>query len=597
MVRTRSETMGVEKSTPSPSPSPSNSNSRRRRKEMLTTRGPTIRKHVVVSKEEEKASNRKRIQVEKGISLVEKSSKKKKRNDSNTTDSIIQVGDTINLSDLLFTNYRDYLITCNQNNRRVKAKDLAGKVIVLYVVSLITHLDTWRAPIVNLRDIYSKLHPKGDFEIVFVALGDDDAFNHCTPLIGSNTRKCFRQVFSMMPPCPAIPLSDQKSRKRLENLLPIRSPADSFIIDPRGVVLQSDATDLLLRYGAAGYPFTNERIQFLDSEDNLVRMLPFSVPLNNLDDKVVRLYFCPCLDDGLDGLRTTRKLDMVYKELSKNIKDFEIVLIYTHGWCGHEDTCGLIDEDSFLDEIKTMPWLALPFTDTDCNKKLQRIFQNPQDLEYPKPAARLIIIGPHGKFIEPLGTNILLYYGAPAYPFTLNSAVSLELERVKKVKPEIFWDLDTIFTRNDGSQVRFSQFVGKRIIVLYQSDSWRCDYETLGKLKARYFQMKGTDDEFEVIHILSDIGYYDRFEAPMPWLMHTPFDRHSHACRFMSTVFNGTGGLLAFDHDGSVVRVTRNPLLGDSKVFPYHHCGDMDNEVLLDVKEKIGRGLESVHPD
>ncbi|KAL6568131.1 hypothetical protein OROHE_003815 [Orobanche hederae] len=582
-VRTRSETMGVEKS-PSPSPSPSNSNSRRRRKEMLTTRGPTIRKHVV-SKEEEKTSNRKRIQVEKGISLVEKSSKKKnvkkKRNDSNTTDSIIQVGDTINLSDLLFTNYRDYLITCNQNNRRVKAKDLAGKIIVLYVVSLITHLDTWRAPIVNLRDIYSKLHPKGDFEIVFVALGDDDAFNHCTPLIGSNTRKCFRQVFSMMPPCPAIPLSDKKSRKRLESLLPICPPADSFIIDPRGVVLQSDATDLLLRYGAAGYPFTNERIQFLDSEDNLVRMLPFSVkkylasperdylinnkgdhvPLNNLDDKVVGLYFCPCLDDGLDGLRTTRKLDMVYKELSKNIKDFEIVLIYTHGWCGHEDTCGLIDEDSFLDEIKTMPWLALPFTDTDCNKKLQRIFQNPQDLEYPKPAARLIIIGPHGKFIEPLGTNILLYYGAPAYPFTLNSAVSLELERVKKVKPEIFWDLDTIFTRNDGSQ------------------------------------MKGTDDEFEVIHILSDIGYYDRFEAPMPWLMHTPFDRHSYACRFMSVVFHGTGGLLAFDHDGSVVRVTRNPLLGDSKVFPFHHCGDMDNEVLLDVKEKIGMGLESVHPD
>lgn len=157
-------------------------------------------------------------------------------------------------------------------------------------MSLTYDFDTWRAPIVNLRDIYSKLHPKGNFEIVFVALWEYDDFGGSLPLMGSNTRECFREITSMMPPCPAIPLSDRKSINRLERIFCVGDdciPLDetlgvpfgpiSFIIDPRGVVLQSYATPLLLRYGAAGYPFTNERIQFLDSEDNFVRMQPFSV--------------------------------------------------------------------------------------------------------------------------------------------------------------------------------------------------------------------------------------------------------------------------------------------------------------------------------
>ncbi|KAL6561381.1 hypothetical protein OROMI_016982 [Orobanche minor] len=393
MVRTRSsDTMGIEKSS-----------SAARRKGILITKSPTIRKHGG-SKEK---SKKKKSNIMKGTPahLVgkEKSRKRKKKK------NMIQVGDIINLSDLLFTNYRDYLIVHRHNNKRVKAADLAGKV-------------------------------------------------------------------SMMPPCPAIPLSDRKSIKRLERIFGFGSERFQvpvgpkvFIIDPTGVVLQSYATPLLLRYGAAGFPFTNERIQFLDSEDNLIRRQPFSVekylasperdylinnkgeqvPLHNIDDKVVGLYFCPCLH----GLMTTSEIQMVYQELSKHKEDFEIVLIYTHGWCEHEDTCGLIDEDSFLDEIKTMPWLALPFTDTDCNKKLQRIFQNPQDLEEPKPAASLVIIGPHGKFIEPLATNILAYYGAPAYPFTLQSASDLELEKVKNLRPDSLWNLDAIFTRIDGSQI------------------------------------------------------------------------------------------------------------------------------------------------
>ncbi|KAL6551368.1 hypothetical protein OROMI_021856 [Orobanche minor] len=77
--------------------------------------------------------------------------------------------------------------------------------------------------------------------------------------------------------------------------------------------------------------------------------------------------------------------------------------------------------------------------------------------------------------------------------------------------------------------------------------------------------MKGTDDEFEVIHIHCDTWYSYQFQSPTPWLMHPRFDLNSYADKFMYHVFHQTGGLLAFNRDGLVVRVTTHALLGDSK--------------------------------
>ncbi|KAK1354212.1 hypothetical protein POM88_047468 [Heracleum sosnowskyi] len=113
----------------------------------------------------------------------------------------IQIGDTLNLSDLLFTKKRNYLFNYKLN-KRVRAKDLAGSVVVLHFVLL-----GFSAPAVmtHLLDIYSKLKPRGGFEIVFVAISDDmeDIFSDAT-----------KQQLSEMP-WPAIPLSDLKSRERL----------------------------------------------------------------------------------------------------------------------------------------------------------------------------------------------------------------------------------------------------------------------------------------------------------------------------------------------------------------------------------------------
>lgn len=86
-------------------------------------------------------------------------------------------------------------------------------------------------------------------------------------------------------------------------------------------------------------------------------------------------------------------------------------------------------------------------------------------------------------------------------------------------------------------QVRFSQLVGKKIIVFFE------DYEsdldsTLRELKARYLMMKGTDNEFEVIHI-----NYDQTSKQAAtnylWLMHHPFDEDSYAGKFIDLILRG----------------------------------------------------------
>ncbi|WOH15623.1 hypothetical protein DCAR_0935166 [Daucus carota subsp. sativus] len=375
-------------------------------------------------------------------------------------------------------------------------------------------------------------------------------------------------------PWPAIPLSDRKTRKRLETFFAIsgdvRTSPRSIIIDPTGVVLHCDATPLFLRYGAAAFPFTSDRIQFLDSEDDVIKKQPPSVkellasserdflinnkgeqvPLHDLDKKVVGLYFSPCLK--LQNF--TRKLKMIYEELSGNMENFEIVLIYVHGW--FEDYYGRTGEASFLHAFRTMPWLAVPFDDTNFIKGLQRLFQYPQELGS-KPDYRLMIIGPHGNFMEPWGGNISLLYGVPAYPFNTCSAANLELERIKDLKLEMLWDLDAIFKQKNGSQVRFSQLVGKKIIVFFENYESDLD-STLRELKARYLMMNGK---------FIDLILRGKFRGK---------------CH----------GLLAFDRDGSVVRRSTDPVLSDSMDFPFNPDGNLENEVLLEVEDRIRFSIE-----
>lgn len=86
-----------------------------------------------------------------------------------------------------------------------------------------------------------------------------------------------------------------------------------------------------------------------------------------------------------------------------------------------------------------MSWLALPFKDPNI-QKLKRKFEFFIDYfvaeyDHDNREPSLVIFGPHGEFIEPLGGQILNDY--PVYPFTLEKAAMLEAEKVLKLKMEM----------------------------------------------------------------------------------------------------------------------------------------------------------------
>ncbi|KAK1359159.1 hypothetical protein POM88_043640 [Heracleum sosnowskyi] len=76
----------------------------------------------------------------------------------------IRKGDVINLHDLLFTKNRDYLV--RYNGDKVKAEQLAGKVIVLKFANIRRILDI---DYLILKDTYTYLLPDNVFEVVWVA--------------------------------------------------------------------------------------------------------------------------------------------------------------------------------------------------------------------------------------------------------------------------------------------------------------------------------------------------------------------------------------------------------------------------------------------
>lgn len=156
---------------------------------------------------------------------------------------------------------------------QIQAKDILGKVVVLHFVPLVPASDSFDLTYytTSLVDIYNALHPRGGFEVVFVAVKVDHSFfTNLQNLLDSDLEEIFEEQFSFMP-WTAIPFSDFESRDYLGTRFPISDFINvepvSFIIDPRGKVLQCRADDIFRAYGAQSYPFTDRRIGRLVYED------------------------------------------------------------------------------------------------------------------------------------------------------------------------------------------------------------------------------------------------------------------------------------------------------------------------------------------
>lgn len=149
-------------------------------------------------------------------------------------------------------------------------------VVVIYFDSV---LDMDMGFLGHLMDTYSKLQHKSGFEVVFVNVDDAvDSFSgeiSRTPSQGGPEQQS-EEVFSLMP-WTAIPLSDITTRNCLKRRFGVPEKlyiGTPVVVDSTGLVLQSHAYTIFRNYGAQGYPFTDERLDFLESEDDAAARQP-----------------------------------------------------------------------------------------------------------------------------------------------------------------------------------------------------------------------------------------------------------------------------------------------------------------------------------
>ncbi|KAL6542787.1 hypothetical protein OROHE_010307 [Orobanche hederae] len=474
----------------------------------------------------------------------------------------ITKGDTISLNDLLFTNNRDYLI--RNDNQHVKAEQLEGKVIGVYFVPLSSkdpRHSAWYTAL--LKDVYDDLHPVNNFETVLIACNDNDPdtdFRAEVP-VHQDSQKVFHDLFSSMP-WTAIPFLDVASRKHVQRSF--RVPEHFvfqpmlYIVDQSGMVLQYDSWDILEYYGSLGYPFSDKRLKFLRTQDYLATQKP-----------------------SLKALLGSPQRDYVISNNGEQvpIHTFEdkVVALYFY----HPDR-----PNSLIEELK------LAYEEL---AKIKKIFE----------VVLVYIYEPRQR--HHWVNEMLRKYGIGGFPFTRKKSAELENEKIKELKLGMLWDPNTVFRRNDGSQVFLSQLSGKRVMLVLEtfdvsrvvgdgSTEVKSITEFLTMLKERYLQKKGSDDEFEVIRILvsnTESSVNKHLVGDLPWLV-SPGSKLMHELH--SSFFwygQSTCDLLkdhipifAFNPDGKLVRKTMYPTFEVSE-FPFY-AGSLEEETLSQLNTYWG---------
>ncbi|KAJ7953612.1 Thioredoxin, nucleoredoxin [Quillaja saponaria] len=474
---------------------------------------------------------------------------------------------------------RDFLF--RNNGDQVKIDSLKGKKLGLYFSA------SWCGPCRHftptLVEVYNELHPKGDFEIIFVTADEED--------------ESFKEYFSKMP-WLAIPFSDSEIRSRLDESFKVMGIPHLVILDGDGKVVTESGVEIIREHGVEGYPFTSERIKELKeleeaakrdqtlrsvlvshSRDFVISSNGKEVPVSELEGKVVGLYFLsfsypPCKN-------FTPKLVEVYEKLKAKGENFEVVLIH----CDN-------DEEAFKQEFKNMPWLALPFKDKLC-EKLARYFEL-------STLPTLVIIGPDGKTVHSNVAEAIEDHESLGYPFTPEKFA--ELIEIEKAKEEA-QTLESILVSGDkdfvigkgGTKVPVSELVGKNVL-LYFSAHWCPPCRAfLPKLIEAYHKIKAKDDAFEVIFISSDRDQeaFDEFFSGMPWLA-LPFGDTRKASLSRTFKVQGIPMLVAIGPSGRTVTKEARDLVSIHGADAYPFTDERLKEIEAGYEEMAKRWPEKV---
>ncbi|XP_019439207.1 PREDICTED: probable nucleoredoxin 1 [Lupinus angustifolius] len=308
---------------------------------------------------------------------------------------------------LFSTTNRDFLIS--NNDHEVKIESLKGKKVGIYFSS------SWCGPCRKftpfLVEVYNELAPKGDFEVIFVSADEDD--------------ESFKAYFSKMP-WLAIPFSDSDTRNHLDELFDVKGIPHLVLLDETGKIVTDCGTEVIREFGVEGYPFSSERIQELNDQEEedkknqtLTSILTSpsrnfvisshgkKILVSDLEGKTIGLYFSLTPDKAYDDF--TPRLVEVYEKLKAVEEEFEVVTIPLDDDDDDDDDDDE-EEESLKAELQSLPWLSLPLKDQSC-EKLARYFEL-------SAIPTLVIIGPNGRTLHSNVVEFIEEHGIDAYPFT-----------------------------------------------------------------------------------------------------------------------------------------------------------------------------------
>ncbi|KAF5741073.1 putative nucleoredoxin [Tripterygium wilfordii] len=238
--------------------------------------------------------------------------------------------------------------------------------------------------------------------------------------------------------------------------------------------------------------------------DFLVRTNGDQVKIDSLKGKRIGLYFSaswcgPCR-------RFTPILIEVYNELAPK-GDFEIIFV-----SGDED------DESFTDYFSKMPWLAIPFSDSEKREKLNQLFKV-------MGIPHLVIVDENGKVLSDSGVAIIREYGVEGYPFTPERINELKEQEAAARRNQslrsilVFRSRDFVISY-DGKKIPVSELEGKTVGLYFSLSTYKSCADFTPKLAQAYERLKAEGEKFEIVLISLDDDE-ESFKGcleSMPWL-------------------------------------------------------------------------------
>lgn len=236
------------------------------------------------------------------------------------------------------------------------------------------------------------------------------------------------------------------------------------------------------------------------------------VKISDLEGKVIGILFSanwypPCQE-------FTRVLANSYEQLKHGDPGFEVVFVSSDE-----------DQDAFNNYRACMPWLAVPFSNLETKRALNRRF----DIE---GIPCLIVLQPNKKEGTAIrdGVDLIYRYGIQAYPFTEERLEELLEKERDKHKNQTLKDLLTNNERDfllghSTLQVPVASLAGKTIGLFFSAHWCLPGVKFTPKLVSIYrkimqeLAVKG-DEDFEIVFISSDYDQttFDLYFQTMPWL-------------------------------------------------------------------------------